>query len=159
MKKVIIGIVCALVSAGVVSAASGTKWQAYDTAPAVAVKYVGTSGTGAVTVAASTVTLTAAGDAADVATTITLTPTYTVASLVAAINAATNTAGTYVWQAQEWASLAADTVSNLLITGTTVLVPKEWSVSALKWDTSGVLRYDVVPDGPVGSGRHGQLRH
>jgi hypothetical protein len=150
MKKIGFITLIALVLGGLFAvrpAQAGSAWGDYDSASPLLVRYMDDAATGTITIAASSVTITDAGNA----------NTYSLSAstnkldlLYAAITSATNASGTKNFQAMYWAGIAADTCgSNALITASATAVTKTWS-TVLKWDTSNCLHYDVVVSGMGG---------
>jgi hypothetical protein len=80
---------------------------------------------------------------------IVLTETKTVAEAVAEINALTNSAGTFIYEAAVWSAVSTDTISNRLLAVSAVSIAGGTFSRAVKWDTSAYLSYTVIADSAV----------
>ena len=145
MRKILEVLLVALILVGIampILAETDYKWEPYDSAEVIRVKYTGTA-TATIQIAAAAVTVVDDGNS----NTIALTSVTDVDDLVAAVAACTNAAGATNFECTKWAALGADTVSNKLVAAAAdTLTPNRWEVHG-KWDTSAVKHYDVVPSG------------
>lgn len=140
-------IAMAMVMAFVVASALAQTyaWKGADASVPILIRTLtGETATGTV---AATVLNVGIDSVATVA--ITLTPTKTVATVIGELNAVTNAAGKYVFEAICWEAVSSDTVSNKLLAATPSF-GSAWD-SDIKWDTSTYLSYTVIPDKNVGT--------
>jgi len=128
----------------------GSAWRGADVAAPIKVKYVGTQ--------ADTIYITNATASVYVHGTYvpiqgqSLGASTAVSDLVAFFNAATNTSGAKVFKAVVWEALAADLVTNAILSETSIIKEANVWDDPLLWDTHVHLSYDLVPDTLTGAG-------
>ena len=140
--KNVIGLIAIVALAGSMAYGDSVRtWNGDDGAPVFRVKNSGTE-TVTITVNSQTNVVVTNGTAANAD--IALAPGYTVASLTAAIEATTNSAGVRTLSVDGMCSLAADTVSNMVISGTTTINANDhkWQ-NGPKWDSSADTNFNT----------------